>query len=97
MIFNTVRASLAGEKAHKNHRKTIGFLKDKRRVNVGISRARKCCIIVGDALRLSEFEIWDEIVQMALERKQLYNYTKMKDYFSAFNENKQQFLRDSLK
>lgn len=92
-----MRASLAGEKAHKNHKKTIGFLKDKRRVNVGLSRAKKCCIVVGDATRLGEFEVWSEIVQMALERKQLFNYVREKGYFEGFRANKLKYLRENIK
>lgn len=92
-----MRASLAGDKGNKNHRKTIGFLKDKRRVNVGLSRAKKCCIVVGDAVRLSEFEVWSDIVDMALERKQIYNYSKEKGYFEKFKENKEKYLRTEIK
>lgn len=85
VIFNTVRAALAGDKAHKNNRKTIGFLSDRRRVNVGLSRAKKCCIVVGDAIRLSHFEVWGDIVKSALERNQIYRYTREKGYFENFN------------
>ena len=31
-----------------NSKKQIGFLQDERRLNVAVSRARRCCIVIGD-------------------------------------------------
>ena len=31
-----------------NSKKQIGFLRDERRLNVAVSRARRCCIVIGD-------------------------------------------------
>ena len=46
IIISTTRSSLVNGKPSAS--KTIGFLKDSRRMNVSLSRARLCLIIVGD-------------------------------------------------
>ena len=49
IVFSTVRSRKKDEKA--KDKKTIGFLKDKRRMNVSLSRARLSLIVVGNARR----------------------------------------------
>ena len=35
-----------------NHDGVVGFLSESRRVNVSITRAKRCCIIIGDSSTL---------------------------------------------
>lgn len=47
IIFSTVRSSHVSE-GKPNPSKSIGFLNDQRRMNVSLSRAQLCLIVVGD-------------------------------------------------
>ncbi len=98
-MFNTVRAGLRGEhkKTRKNKKKTIGFLSDQRRINVGLSRAKNLCIVVGDANWLSRFPTWHEIIEEARKSEQIFQYKEdTKDYFKQFAKNRKQFIKDKL-
>jgi superfamily I DNA and/or RNA helicase len=53
IIFSTVR-SKGG--------KTIDFLSDERRMNVGLSRAKSCLIVRGDSKKLVTDNYWDKLV-----------------------------------
>ena len=56
IIINTVRANASGQ---------IGFLKDKRRMNVAMSRARELLIIIGDQKTLKRDKDWKQVLQSA--------------------------------
>ena len=43
-----MRASKTGKEKKINHKKTIGFVSDGRRLNVALSRAKEFCIVIGD-------------------------------------------------
>ncbi|DBA01006.1 TPA: hypothetical protein N0F65_006267 [Lagenidium giganteum] len=60
IIFSCVRASKSGG---------IGFLKDIRRLNVAITRARFCLFVVGHVNTLVRDETWRALVHSARERK----------------------------
>lgn len=60
IIFSCVRSSRRGG---------IGFLKDIRRLNVAITRARFCLFVVGNVDTLVRDETWAALVQSAQERK----------------------------
>lgn len=60
IIFSCVRASRRGG---------IGFLKDVRRLNVAITRARFCLFVVGNVDTLVRDETWAALVQSAQERQ----------------------------
>ncbi|APT74995.1 hypothetical protein XO10_00210 [Marinitoga sp. 1135] len=45
-----------------NDEGTIGFLKDERRLNVAITRARKKLIIIGDISTLKNYPLFDELI-----------------------------------
>jgi superfamily I DNA and/or RNA helicase len=90
---------LKGDHKHtrKNKKKTIGFLSDRRRINVGLSRAKYVCFVVGDVDWLSKFPTWGEIIEEAISQKQLYEYREdVKDYFRQFAQNRNQFLRTKI-
>ena len=54
IILSLVRSNLEGD---------IGFLKDKRRINVAITRAKRKLIIVGDSQTLSTNKIFRDLIQ----------------------------------
>jgi superfamily I DNA and/or RNA helicase len=45
-----------------NSKNEIGFLKDTRRMNVAMTRARKKLVIIGDSATLSHFKFYDEFI-----------------------------------
>ncbi|GLT97360.1 hypothetical protein SLE2022_149280 [Rubroshorea leprosula] len=65
IIISTVRSNGNG---------SVGFLSNRRRANVALTRARHCCWIVGnEATLLKSGSIWKKLVTDAKERKCFYN------------------------
>jgi senataxin len=62
IIFSSVRASKHGG---------IGFLKDIRRLNVALTRARLCLFLVGNVSTLQRDGTWNALIKSAEERKLL--------------------------
>ena len=58
IIFSCVRASPRG----------IGFLKDIRRMNVGITRAKSSLWVLGNSSSLSQGEFWQKMIENACQR-----------------------------
>jgi senataxin len=56
-IFSTVRSRERGP---------IGFVKDERRINVGLTRARMSLIVIGNAASLQSDPHWTNLVQHCL-------------------------------
>uniref|UniRef100_A0A0G4HZD1 DNA2/NAM7 helicase-like C-terminal domain-containing protein n=1 Tax=Chromera velia CCMP2878 TaxID=1169474 RepID=A0A0G4HZD1_9ALVE len=54
IVFSTVRANQSG---------SVGFLEDWRRMNVGITRARRAMIILGNGPTLSRDEDWGNLIE----------------------------------
>eukprot|EP00882_Tetradesmus_deserticola_P010777 GHRQ01011380.1.p2 GENE.GHRQ01011380.1~~GHRQ01011380.1.p2 ORF type:complete len:347 (+),score=198.09 GHRQ01011380.1:181-1221(+) len=69
VIFSCVRT--AGV-----HRKSIGFVADERRINVGITRARCALLIIGHAASLATDERWRNLVRSAVDRDCMYQPSK---------------------
>lgn len=70
------------DEAFKNFEKTIGFLKDERRMNVSLSRARLCLIIVGDVDRLrfsKNVGRWQKLIWGSIEEKRCFKITQPLD------------------
>ena len=78
MIFSCVRSNKNGG--------PIGFLSDERRMNVAITRARRCLIIVGDSRALGKDPSWGKLMSSLRER----NFVKKVTYpFSNGKNGKQ--------
>ena len=60
VIFSCVRSNKYGG--------PIGFLSDERRMNVAITRARRCLIIVGDSRALEKDPSWGMLLKSLRER-----------------------------
>jgi hypothetical protein len=69
VIFSCVRT--AGV-----HHRSIGFVADERRINVGITRARCALLIIGHAASLAVDERWRNLVKSAVERKVMFQPEK---------------------
>lgn len=84
IIFSTVR-SLGS--------KSVGFLSDERRMNVGLSRAKSCLIVIGDSKKLITDKNWEKLVKYAFRSATFYKVKgKVKSFFEKFNENSKRFL-----
>ncbi|KAI8096315.1 uncharacterized protein BX664DRAFT_56457 [Halteromyces radiatus] len=67
IIFSCVRANAGG--AHGGYGGAIGFLSDIRRMNVGLTRAKRSLFILGHAQSLKGDQYWGNLVEDAKERK----------------------------
>lgn len=65
IIISTVRSNAGGN---------LGFLKDPRRMNVALTRAKRGLIIVGNSETLSADENWRDLVNWGKANKILINY-----------------------
>ncbi len=68
-IFSCVRSS--GQK-----HKSIGFVADTRRINVGITRARCALVVVGNANSLSVDDNWRALIKSSVDRDCFYQVTE---------------------
>ena len=64
ILFSTTRSAMSNGKP--NPKKTIGFLRDQRRMNVGLSRARLCLIVCGDLKQLNLNEKWKNLIDYSI-------------------------------
>ena len=64
IVFSAVRS---------NAKQVLGFLNDKRRVNVSLSRAKHCLIIIGNAKMMQGHPIWARIVQHFKSHDAIFN------------------------
>ncbi|XP_010670996.2 probable helicase MAGATAMA 3 isoform X1 [Beta vulgaris subsp. vulgaris] len=74
-IFSCVRASKD---------RGIGFVADFRRMNVGITRARSCILVVGSASTLKRDKHWSNLVEAAEKNNSLFKISK--PYASFFSD-----------
>ena len=84
IIFSTVRSKGS---------KTIGFLSDERRMNVGLSRAKSCLIVVGDSKKLIQDTNWEKLVKYSFRNATFYKIKgKPDEYFKNFEETHKNYL-----
>jgi senataxin len=73
VVFSCVRARRSSkQKEHRSSAVGIGFLADVRRMNVGLTRARRSLWVVGHAASLQESEPWQALLQHAAQQGVLY-------------------------
>jgi senataxin len=90
VIFSCVRT--AGV-----HHRSIGFVADERRINVGITRARCALLIIGHAASLAVDERWRNLVKSAVQRNVMFQPTKpYNDYMQQVRFRSYQLLRSQL-
>lgn len=58
------------------HHRSIGFVADERRINVGITRARCALLIIGHAASLATDPRWRNLLRSAVERDCMYQPVK---------------------
>jgi len=95
IVFSTVRSRKKDETARE--KKTIGFLKDKRRMNVSLSRARLSLIVVGNAKRLKISKLWRSLIEFAMKNKSCFRVEEANEmFFKKLDENPELFLIKKL-
>ena len=69
--------------------KSIGFLRDRQRVNVGLTRAKSTLIVVGNehTLQKSGFKVWDRFFNSAKQRGNFFVARKQADSYVRGLEN----------
>ncbi|KAI5192655.1 hypothetical protein NECID01_2026, partial [Nematocida sp. AWRm77] len=55
----------------------IGFLKDVRRMNVALTRAKYCLIVVGNSALLQKNSMWNEFLEYCKEKECVYTLEKV--------------------
>lgn len=85
-----------GKKRHENKKKSIGFVSDKRRINVSLSRAKNICVVVGDLKRLRTSRVWRGIIDQAAERGKVFNIENRKLYFKDWLKNWDDYVLKSF-
>ena len=63
----------------------IGFLKDYKRLNVAISRARYFCFVIGNELILQTDEKWKKLIDYCKKNKTLFDVKNMENKSKAIN------------
>jgi superfamily I DNA and/or RNA helicase len=64
IVFSAVRS---------NPEHVFGFLNDKRRINVSLSRAKHCLVIIGNAKMLSANPVWAQIIKYFKSHNAIYS------------------------
>ena len=99
IIFSTVRAnfkdennledgeipSSPGKNDNNNGNIGIGFLNDYRRMNVGLSRAKVGCFVVGNFETLKNNPYWEKLMKYCKDRKSFFTVEKNKESESIKN------------
>lgn len=89
VIFSTVRSKGS---------KTIGFLADERRINVGLTRAKACLIIIGDSSVLMKDKNWKRLVGYSYKKGTFYKVKgNVKGYFKTFEKNYKKYCAKNEK
>ena len=63
----------------RSGQQSIGFLAEQQRLNVALTRARKCLVVVGSISTLQANDMWKNLINNAKERKLVYKYSDETD------------------
>lgn len=66
--------------------KGIGFLNDFRRMNVGLSRAKYACFVVGNGDTLKNNEYWNKFITFCKEKNNYFLVDKEKNSYNIIKE-----------
>ena len=87
--IDNIDLSLSSEKSNKNNNKYgntgIGFLNDFRRMNVGLSRAKLGCFVVGNSETLNNNFYWKNLINYCKDNKTFFKVEKSKESESINN------------
>jgi senataxin len=84
IIFSTVRSIGS---------KSVGFLSDERRMNVGLSRAKSCLIVIGDSKKLITDKNWEKLVKYSFRNGTFYKVKgRVKGFWEKFMINHSKYL-----
>lgn len=93
IIFSTVRSARKGG----GDQKTIGFLDDRRRMNVSLSRAKQLVLVVGNAKKLKISKRWKNMVNFAISHQSCYKVTEpYEQYFTSLAEDPKKYLIEKI-
>jgi senataxin len=83
IIFSTVRANNKSSGINNGEIESIGFLNDYRRMNVGLSRAKLGCFIIGNSLKLKKDHYWEKLIHLCKGKKCIYSIDSINKYEKA--------------
>ena len=90
--------SCVKSKNENNEKMSIGFLKDKRRLNVSITRAKYGLIVVGNLNTLKKDNLWKLYIEFLEENYCVFDYDFKNDKIVDYDKNKEiNYLRNKKK
>jgi len=87
VLFSSVRSSKKNNSLNDNQGggESIGFLKDFRRMNVALSRAKLGCFIIGNSQRLISNSYWEKLINFCKMKKCFYMVDSPKESNQAID------------
>ena len=84
IFFSTVRSNNKLSLSINNgDGESIGFLNDYRRMNVGLSRAKLGCFIIGNSQKLKIDHYWEKLIEFCKDKKCFYKIDSINQYNQA--------------
>lgn len=95
IVFSCVRSYASGDVEHK--KSSIGFLDDARRMNVSLSRARLCLVVIGNVTKLYESKRWRKLIDYSFALGALYDLSNWKNQTALPNKLESHKMEDLIK
>ena len=83
IFFSTVRSSNKASSINNGDVESIGFLNDYRRMNVGLSRAKLGCFVIGNSQKLKKDQYWEKLIDFCKDKKCIYAIDSLNQYNHA--------------
>ena len=83
IFFSTVRSNNKSLGINNGEIESIGFLNDYRRMNVGLSRAKLGCFVIGNSQKLKKDLYWEKLIHLCKEKKCIYEIDSINKYDKA--------------